>query len=175
MRAGSFTAAAERLYTSQPGISKQLKQLEAELDVYLDQLVAGVNQSKTDLTGASAGLGQVSGGLSGAIDGANQLHAGAGRLVTGLGQAEAGVASLIGGVGRLQGGLSNPNCDRANPTDPLNPCGLREGLDSLSMRRLADELGSGALSLYQYVPNKEQLLEVIGAALAVEQRVEARR
>jgi AcrR family transcriptional regulator len=34
----------------------------------------------------------------------------------------------------------------------------REGLDSLTMRRLADELGAGAMSLYHYVPNKEQLV-----------------
>src|SRR5688500_13876757 len=37
----------------------------------------------------------------------------------------------------------------------------REGLGSLSMRKLADELGSGAMSLYHYVPNKEQLLDGI--------------
>ena len=37
----------------------------------------------------------------------------------------------------------------------------REGLESLSMRKLADELGSGAMSLYHYVPNKEQLLDGI--------------
>jgi AcrR family transcriptional regulator len=35
----------------------------------------------------------------------------------------------------------------------------REGLDSLSMRKLADELGAGAMSLYHYVPNKERLLD----------------
>jgi AcrR family transcriptional regulator len=35
----------------------------------------------------------------------------------------------------------------------------REGLDSLSMRKLADELGAGAMSLYHYVPNKEQLVD----------------
>jgi AcrR family transcriptional regulator len=35
----------------------------------------------------------------------------------------------------------------------------REGLESLSMRRLADELGAGAMSLYHYVPNKEQLVD----------------
>ena len=34
----------------------------------------------------------------------------------------------------------------------------REGLESLTMRRLADELGAGAMSLYHYVPNKEQLV-----------------
>ena len=35
----------------------------------------------------------------------------------------------------------------------------REGLEALSMRRLADELGAGAMSLYHYVPNKEQLVD----------------
>ena len=35
----------------------------------------------------------------------------------------------------------------------------RDGLESLTMRRLADELGAGAMSLYHYVPNKEQLLD----------------
>jgi AcrR family transcriptional regulator len=34
----------------------------------------------------------------------------------------------------------------------------REGLESLSMRKLADELGAGAMSLYHYVPNKEELV-----------------
>jgi AcrR family transcriptional regulator len=35
----------------------------------------------------------------------------------------------------------------------------RHGLESLSMRKLADELGAGAMSLYHYVPNKEQLVD----------------
>jgi AcrR family transcriptional regulator len=35
----------------------------------------------------------------------------------------------------------------------------REGLESLTMRRLADELGVGAMTLYHYVPNKETLLD----------------
>ena len=35
----------------------------------------------------------------------------------------------------------------------------RHGVESLSMRKLADELGAGAMSLYHYVPNKEQLLD----------------
>ncbi len=34
----------------------------------------------------------------------------------------------------------------------------REGLESLTMRRLADELGVGAMSLYYYVPNKDELI-----------------
>ena len=35
----------------------------------------------------------------------------------------------------------------------------RHGIESLSMRKLADELGAGAMSLYHYVPNKEQLID----------------
>ena len=35
----------------------------------------------------------------------------------------------------------------------------REGIEALSMRKLADELGAGAMSLYHYVPNKEELLD----------------
>jgi AcrR family transcriptional regulator len=35
----------------------------------------------------------------------------------------------------------------------------RRGLEALSMRKLAEELGAGAMSLYHYVPNKEQLLD----------------
>src|SRR3954454_9214676 len=35
----------------------------------------------------------------------------------------------------------------------------RDGIESLSMRNLADELGAGAMSLYHHVANKEQLLD----------------
>src|SRR5919107_321779 len=35
----------------------------------------------------------------------------------------------------------------------------REGIESLTMRKLADELGAGAMSLYHYVPNKDELLD----------------
>jgi AcrR family transcriptional regulator len=37
----------------------------------------------------------------------------------------------------------------------------RDGLGGLSMRRLADELGITAMSLYGYVPSKAELLDVI--------------
>jgi AcrR family transcriptional regulator len=36
-----------------------------------------------------------------------------------------------------------------------------EGLEALSMRRLAKELGAGAMSLYWHVPNKEDLLDLM--------------
>src|SRR5215210_4794666 len=35
----------------------------------------------------------------------------------------------------------------------------RDGIESLSMRRLADHLGVGAMSLYYHVPNKTRLLD----------------
>ena len=37
----------------------------------------------------------------------------------------------------------------------------REGADGLSMRRLAGELGAGAMSLYHYVANKDELLDAM--------------
>ena len=36
-----------------------------------------------------------------------------------------------------------------------------EGIDALSMRRLATELGMGTMSLYRYVPNKGELLNLM--------------
>lgn len=36
----------------------------------------------------------------------------------------------------------------------------QEGLDALSMRRLAQELGAGATSLYRHVSNKDELLDL---------------
>ncbi|MBV1848912.1 TetR/AcrR family transcriptional regulator C-terminal domain-containing protein [Catellatospora tritici] len=36
----------------------------------------------------------------------------------------------------------------------------REGLDAVSMRRVAEELGTGAASLYAHVANKDELLEL---------------
>ena len=37
----------------------------------------------------------------------------------------------------------------------------REGVDGLSMRRLAGMLGAGAMSLYHYVASKEELLDAM--------------
>jgi len=49
----------------------------------------------------------------------------------------------------------------------------REGLDAVSMRRVAQELGGGTMSLYRHVPGKNELLElmfdrVIGEGVDVE-------
>jgi AcrR family transcriptional regulator len=35
----------------------------------------------------------------------------------------------------------------------------RDGIESLTMRKLAEELRAGAMSLYYYVPNKDELLD----------------
>jgi len=35
----------------------------------------------------------------------------------------------------------------------------RDGIESLTMRELADELGVGVMTLYHYVPNKDELLD----------------
>src|SRR6266498_3964925 len=37
----------------------------------------------------------------------------------------------------------------------------REGLEALSMRRVGEELGTGAASLYWHVRNKEELLQLV--------------
>ncbi|MFJ9741792.1 TetR/AcrR family transcriptional regulator [Streptomyces sp. NPDC101166] len=37
----------------------------------------------------------------------------------------------------------------------------RDGLDAVSMRRIATELGTGAMSLYRYVPGKAELLDLM--------------
>ena len=37
----------------------------------------------------------------------------------------------------------------------------RDGVEGLSMRRLAGELGAGAMSLYHYVANKDELLDAM--------------
>ena len=48
----------------------------------------------------------------------------------------------------------------------------REGLTALSMRRVADELGVGAMSLYTYVPAKAELLDLMLDAVFGEQVAE---
>jgi AcrR family transcriptional regulator len=43
-----------------------------------------------------------------------------------------------------------------------------EGLEELSMRRLASELGAGTMTLYHYVHNKEELLALVSDAIMAE-------
>jgi AcrR family transcriptional regulator len=43
-----------------------------------------------------------------------------------------------------------------------------EGIDAVSMRRVAAEIGLGTMSLYHYVPSKHDLLTLIGDAIMTE-------
>jgi AcrR family transcriptional regulator len=47
-----------------------------------------------------------------------------------------------------------------------------EGIDSVSMRRIAQELGTGPSSLYAHVANKDELLELMIARISADIRVE---
>ena len=47
----------------------------------------------------------------------------------------------------------------------------REGLPALTMRRLAEALGTGAMTLYNYVAGKEGLEELVVAAIVAEVRL----
>ncbi len=44
----------------------------------------------------------------------------------------------------------------------------QEGLDAVSMRRLARELRSGAMSIYHYFQSREELLDLMGDTVAAE-------
>jgi AcrR family transcriptional regulator len=49
----------------------------------------------------------------------------------------------------------------------------REGLDAVSMRRVAAELGTGAASLYRYVRTREELLDLMTDAAGAEYELSA--
>ncbi|GGL02558.1 TetR/AcrR family transcriptional regulator C-terminal domain-containing protein [Nocardia jinanensis] len=55
-----------------------------------------------------------------------------------------------------------PTADRGSHRERLLPAAIAiadsEGLDAVSMRRLATELGAGPMSLYRHVANKDELL-----------------
>jgi AcrR family transcriptional regulator len=70
--------------------------------------------------------------------------------------------------GRRQSGRRGPR--RALSIDDIVEAALRladaEGLDAVSMARLADELGFTTMSLYRYVTGKEELLQLMWNASA---------
>jgi DNA-binding transcriptional regulator YhcF (GntR family) len=72
-----------------------------------------------------------------------------------------GLVRVLPGVGTVvAGGVREPEPDLGRA--PIVRAAMRiadaEGLDAVSMRRVASELGSGAMSLYRHVPGKEDLL-----------------
>ena len=102
------------------------------------QGVEGAGGLREQTTVASGGLDQVSGGLGTAIAGIGvptdptTLRGGLAQVAGGLAQSATGLAAVTAGVNQVKLGLSNPNCNTANPTNPANPCGVRQGLTLLS-------------------------------------------
>ncbi|HEV2218076.1 MAG TPA: TetR/AcrR family transcriptional regulator C-terminal domain-containing protein [Candidatus Dormibacteraeota bacterium] len=52
-----------------------------------------------------------------------------------------------------------PNLSRERVLRAAIALADREGIESVTMRRLAEKLGAGAMSLYYHVPNKDALLD----------------
>ena len=44
----------------------------------------------------------------------------------------------------------------------------RDGIEAVSMRRVASELGAGTMSLYHYVNNKQELFDLMNDAMMSE-------
>jgi AcrR family transcriptional regulator len=61
-----------------------------------------------------------------------------------------------------------PHRSRAEITATAIEIADREGLDAVSMRRVAADLGTGAASLYRYVETREELLDLMADAVGGE-------
>ncbi|WP_242895252.1 TetR/AcrR family transcriptional regulator [Actinomadura litoris] len=64
-------------------------------------------------------------------------------------------------VPERQGRGRRPAYSRAQITEAAVRIADAEGLDAASMRRIAADLGTGAMSLYRYVPSREGLVELM--------------
>ena len=62
-------------------------------------------------------------------------------------------------MSRPQPATQRPPLSRDRVLDVAVALAAREGIEAVSMRKLADVLGVGAMSLYHYVPNKDDLLD----------------
>jgi AcrR family transcriptional regulator len=70
-----------------------------------------------------------------------------------------------------QSGVGRPGRrSRAEITHAAVHLADREGLDAVTMRRVAAELGTGAGSLYRYVQNRDELLDLMADHVAGEYR-----
>ncbi len=66
-----------------------------------------------------------------------------------------------------------PGLSRKNIVDVALLIADEEGLEAVSMRRLARELRAGAMSLYHYFQSREELLDLMGDTVAAEMLVPA--
>jgi AcrR family transcriptional regulator len=77
---------------------------------------------------------------------------------------------LLWGVQRAGGRGPRPGLTVERIVETAIAVADREGLEAVSMRRVAEELGAGAMSLYTYVPGKVELLELMYDAVLGEDR-----
>jgi AcrR family transcriptional regulator len=67
----------------------------------------------------------------------------------------------IWSVPERQGRGPRPAYSRAQITEAAIRIADADGLEAASMRRIAAELGTGAMSLYRYVPSRDDLLDLM--------------
>ncbi|QXJ19764.1 TetR/AcrR family transcriptional regulator [Actinomadura graeca] len=67
----------------------------------------------------------------------------------------------IWSVPERQGRGPRPAYSRAQITEAAVRIADADGLEAASMRRIAAELGTGAMSLYRYVPSRDDLIELM--------------
>jgi AcrR family transcriptional regulator len=67
----------------------------------------------------------------------------------------------IWSVPERQGRGPRPAYSRARITEAAIGIADAEGLEAASMRRIAADLGTGAMSLYRYVPSRDDLIELM--------------
>lgn len=67
----------------------------------------------------------------------------------------------IWSVPERQGRGPRPAYSRAQITETAVRIADTDGLEAASMRRIAAELGTGAMSLYRYVPSRDNLIELM--------------
>jgi AcrR family transcriptional regulator len=73
--------------------------------------------------------------------------------------------------GRTEPGGRRPRFTREQIAQTALALADREGFEAISMRRIAEELGAGTMSLYHYVETKDELVAVMDDALMGESLV----
>ncbi|MEU8804755.1 TetR/AcrR family transcriptional regulator [Spirillospora sp. NPDC048819] len=80
----------------------------------------------------------------------------------------------IWSVPERQGRGPRPAYSRAQITEAAVRIADADGLEAASMRRIAAELGTGAMSLYRYVPSRDDLIELMADHVLAEMDLPAR-
>ncbi|NDU77347.1 TetR family transcriptional regulator [Actinomadura sp. DSM 109109] len=80
----------------------------------------------------------------------------------------------IWSVPERQGRGPRPAYSRAQITEAAVRIADAEGLEAASMRRIAADLGTGAMSLYRYVPSRDDLLDLMADHVLLEMDVPER-